>query len=319
MIEISQIRKSYKNTKALDGFNLQVAEGELIGLVGPNGAGKTTLIKILATLIRSDEGVARIAGIDVSRAKDSTKRIVGYMPDQPGLYQDMRVREFLEFFADAFQLRGSARLAAVDLALERSGLSSRSRAFVEELSFGMRQRLLMAKTLLHQPKVLLLDEPATGLDPLARIDLRHQLQQLSAQGMTILVSSHILSDLEDICSRVALISSGRNATDEQGRSVLDLRAKTRDSGPRSRMYELEILGNAEAASRAAAELSGVRVLHIASPRVVVEISGDDVAVANLLHHLITFGVQVVKFSPSEASLEDRYRRIFGKGVESNPS
>jgi len=166
MIAIEHLAKSYNGTRGLDGFSLQVEEGELFGLVGPNGAGKTTLIKILATLLRPDRGAARVAGLDVTKHPQEVKRAVGYMPDQPGLYQDMRVREFLEFFADAFRLPRERRRKAVAQGLERSGLTTRAHAFVEELSLGMKQRLLLARTLLHDPRVLLLDEPATGLDPL---------------------------------------------------------------------------------------------------------------------------------------------------------
>src|SRR3984885_16294286 len=149
MIEVEQIRKKYKDTEAGGGFNLSVADGELFGLIGPNGAGKSTLMKILATLIHSSEGSASIAGIDVARDPESVKRVVGYMPDQPGLYQDMRVREFLEFFAVAFAVAGQRQRTVVDEALANSGLAARAESFVEELSFGMKQRLFLAKTLLH--------------------------------------------------------------------------------------------------------------------------------------------------------------------------
>ena len=213
MIDVEQIRKGFGRKLALNGFTLHVGAGELFGLVGPNGAGKTTLMKILSTLLPIDSGTAQIGGLDVTTQGREVKRLIGYLPDQPGVYQDMSVREFLEFFADAFRLTGSRHRAAVDRALEWSGLNDRSRNPVEQLSFGMKQRLVLAKTLLHDPKVLLLDEPATGLDPMARLELRTQLKQLQAQGVTILISSHILSDLEDICTQIALIGEGRNATE----------------------------------------------------------------------------------------------------------
>lgn len=181
MIEVDQIQKRYNGSRGLAGFTMRVEKGELFGLVGPNGAGKTTLIKILSTLIRPDSGAARIAGIDLTANPREAKRVVGYMPDQPGLYQDMRVLEFLEFFADAFRIPSRQRRAAVGKGLEDSGLGARRDSFVEELSFGMKQRLFLAKTLLHSPQVLLLDEPATGLDPMARVDLRNQLKGLSRE------------------------------------------------------------------------------------------------------------------------------------------
>jgi ABC-2 type transport system ATP-binding protein len=245
MIEVDQIQKRYNGSRGLAGFTTRVEKGELFGLVGPNGAGKTTLIKILSTLIRPDSGAARIAGIDVTANPRGVKRVVGYMPDQPGLYQDMRVLEFLEFFADAFGILSRQRRAAVDKGLEDSGLAARRDSFVEELSFGMKQRLFLAKTLLHSPQVLLLDEPATGLDPMARVDLRNQLKRLNQQGITILISSHILVDLEEICTRVAFIADGKNQA------------------------------------------------------------------AEFLRHLVASGVPVVKFDRPPATLEQRYRSVFG--------
>jgi ABC-2 type transport system ATP-binding protein len=307
MIEAQEIRKSYNGTRALDGFSLRVDEGELFGLVGPNGAGKTTLIKIF-TLLRPDGGQARVAGIDVASGPQEVKRVVGYMPDQPGFYQDMRVREFLEFFADAVRLPRERRRSAVEQGLQRSALTERSQAYVEELSFGMKQKLFLAKTLLHEPKVLLLDEPATGLDPLARIDLRHQLRQLNAQGITVLTSSHILSDLEDICTRVALIADGRNATDASGRSIVELRKPTSPV----QVYEFEVLGDAGQAAKRAEEVPGARVLEVQAARVQVEIAGGPAEASRVLRHLVMAGIEVTRFDRYAAILEDRYRQAFGE-------
>jgi ABC-2 type transport system ATP-binding protein len=309
MIEVSQIQKRYGSSRALDGFSLRVEKGELFGLVGPNGAGKTTLIKILSTLIRADSGVARIAGFDVSADPLAVKRVVGYMPDQPGLYQDMRVREFLEFFAEAFHIPGQRRRAVVDQGLAASGLGARAESFVEELSFGMKQRLFLAKTLLHSPQVLLLDEPATGLDPLARVDLRDQLKRLNQQGITILLSSHILADLQEICSRVALIAEGENQRDSAGSSVIELH--DRDAS-QPRLYEVGVLRDGERAGQLAGSVAGVKVLHAEPARIVVEISGDAARAAEFLRQLVTGGTQVVRFDRPPATLEQRYREAFGE-------
>ena len=307
MIDVEQIRKNFDGTQALDGFTLHVGAGELFGLVGPNGAGKTTLMKVLSTLLPMDSGTAQIGGLNVDEQPRDVKRLIGYLPDQPGVYQDMTVREFLEFFADAFQLTGSRNRRAVDRALERSGLVDRSSNSVEQLSFGMKQRLVLAKTLLHDPKVLLLDEPATGLDPLARIDLREQLKQLHAEGVTILISSHILSDLEDICTQIALIGAGRNATDGEGHSVLQLRA------PQSpiRIYEIEMLGDdAASAVTMVNSTAGARTLESSAGRLVVEITGADEQAAALLRALVNGGVNVIRFDHRALGLEERYRLAF---------
>ncbi len=306
MIDVEKICKRFDSKQALNGLTLHVGAGELFGLVGPNGAGKTTLMKVLSTLLPIDSGTAKVGGLDVTNRGRDVKRIIGYMPDQPGVYQDMSVREFLEFFADAFQLTGTRHRAAVDRALERSGLRERSRSPVEQLSFGMKQRLVLAKTLLHDPEVLLLDEPATGLDPMARIELREQLKELQAQGVTILISSHILSDLEDICTQIALIGDGRNAADAEGQSVIQLRA------PRApvRICEIELLGDSAAAVNIINTTVGARLLESSASRLVVEISGADEKVAALLQTLVGGGVKVIRFDHRALGLEERYRLAF---------
>jgi ABC-2 type transport system ATP-binding protein len=306
MIDVEQIHKRFDDTRALDGFTLHVGTGELFGLVGPNGAGKTTLMKILSTLLPMDSGTAEIGGLNVTTHAREVKRLIGYLPDQPGVYQDMTVREFLEFFADAFQLSGARYQAAVDRALERSGLSDRSRDSVEQLSFGMKQRLVLAKTLLHDPKILLLDEPATGLDPVARIELRAQLKRLHAEGITMLISSHILSDLEDICTQIAFIGAGRNATDVEGHSVIQLRAPQAPV----RIYEIELLGDSAAAENIVNSLASTRLLESSGGRLAVEIAGADEQVAAFLRTLVAAGVNVLRFDHRALGLEERYRLVF---------
>lgn len=311
MIAVEKVRKSFNGTHALDGFTLQVAKGELFGLVGPNGAGKTTLMKILSTLLPVDSGSVQVAGIDVSAHPQEVKRLLGYMPDQPGVYQDMSVREFLEFFAAAFHIPRSRQDEVVDRALARSDLSARSHDAVEQLSFGMKQRLVLAKTLLHDPKVLLLDEPATGLDPMARIELRAQLKQLQAEGITILISSHILSDLEDICTQIAFIGGGRNATDAEGQSVIRLQAPE-STEAQVRTYEVEVIGDSTPAVKLAEVLAGTRVIESVTGRLIVEITGSDENVSSLLRALVMGGVNVIRFSPRGLGLEERYQRTFGE-------
>jgi ABC-2 type transport system ATP-binding protein len=308
MIAVENLRKNFNGMRALDGFTLNVGAGELFGLVGPNGAGKTTLMKILATLLPPDGGTAQIAGLDVSTKAHSVKSLIGYMPDQPGVYQDMSVREFLEFFADAFHIPRSQHKSVVDRALARCGLAERSHDSVEQLSFGMKQRLVLAKTLLHDPKVLLLDEPATGLDPIARVELRTQLKQLQAEGITILISSHILSDLEDICTQIALIGAGRNATDPEGHSTLQLRAPQ----GQVRTYEIELMGDSASAVDIAKSVPGVHVLNSPERRLVVEITGSDESVSSFLRTLVIGGVNILRFNCRSFDLEERYQRAFGE-------
>lgn len=306
MIEVTEIRKSFNGKRALDGFSLRVEAGESFGLVGPNGAGKTTLIKILATLLTPTSGHARISGVDVAAAPRAARAVTGYLPDVPGVYQDMQVEEFLEFFADAFHLRGERKEQAIERALRRGRLTERRHDYVEQLSLGLKQRLVLAKTLLHDPKVLLLDEPATGLDPLARIELRELLKQLNQEGVTMLISSHILSDLEEICTRIALIEDGRNASDAEGRTVLTL------GGTQERhLCELEVEGPVETATRAVASFAGALLIASEGSRLRCEVSGGTEQTTAFLQHLIAAGVRPVWFDTRGPGLEERYRRAFG--------
>ena len=307
IIEVDSLIKNYNGSRGLDGFSLQVPEGVIFGLVGPNGAGKSTLIKMLATLLKPTSGSARIAGFDVREDTAEVRRVTGYMPDQPGVYQEMRIREFLNFFAAAFRLPRHDRDNAVQQALEFSGLCDRAEAFVEELSFGMKQRLVLAKTLLHEPKVLLLDEPATGLDPMARIELRQQLKALNASGVTILISSHILSDLEDICTHIALIAEGKNAVDAQGHSILHLQG----ASPVSEPYEIHVESDPASAETLLQSLNGTRLLERNGTVICVEIAGGPSEAARILTALVAAGTQISLFQPS-GGLEERYRAIFSR-------
>ncbi len=307
MIELRNLKKKYGAVQALADFSLQVPRGALFGLVGPNGAGKSTLLKILATLIRPDSGVAVVDGKDVTRNRRGVRMAMGYQPDVPGLYQQISVEQYLEFFAAAFHLRGEQKRQAVQRALEQSGLHDRRHDEVEALSFGMKQRLVLAKTLIHNPRVLLLDEPATGLDPLARIQLRDQLRALHRDGVTIFISSHILSDLEDICTDVAFIGAGRNVSTPYVAATGEAKGESRNN----LLCEMEVLGDMASASQAAAAFSGAKVTGSSSKRLQVEISGGEERAAALLRHMVTAGVAIIRFTCHGPGLEEVYKDIFG--------
>jgi ABC-2 type transport system ATP-binding protein len=302
MIEIEQLSKIYdkKQKRGLNSFSLKLESNEFVGLVGPNGAGKTTLIKTLATLLRADSGTVRVAGHDVLTEPVAVRTMVGYLPDVPGVYQDLRIGEFLEFFADAFRLKEPRRRAAIERALERSGLAARREDFVEHLSLGWKQRLMLAKTLLHDPKILLLDEPATGLDPLARITLREQLKQLHAEGVAVLISSHILSDLEDLCTRIVFIADGKNVTDGGSLPASGLAIRC----------EIEYEGSADLAERTTAAVAGVTILEKKPGLLRLEVLAEGRAASDLLQRLLAAGITVKYFDSRGTGLEERYRRTF---------
>jgi ABC-2 type transport system ATP-binding protein len=209
MIEARGLVKRFGQRLALRGVDLSAEPGDVIGLIGPNGAGKTTTMRILATLLVPDAGEAKVAGLDVVKDAPRLRATIGYMPERFGLYDELTIEQYLEFFARVHGFKGKERAQQVDGVLELTDLLQKRGDPCEGLSKGVRQRVYLAKTLLHDPQVLLLDEPSSGLDPQARIDLRALLGVLRGQGKTILVSSHILTELDLICTRVAVIEAGR--------------------------------------------------------------------------------------------------------------
>jgi ABC-2 type transport system ATP-binding protein len=208
MIETHELTKMYGELYALNRLNLTLHQGDVYGFIGPNGAGKTTTMRILATLLNPSWGEATVCGYSIYTGSKEIRRVIGYMPDFFGVYDDMKVIEYLEFFASAYRIKGAARRKICEEVLELVDLTYKRDALVTSLSRGMTQRLGLARTLLHDPQVLLLDEPASGLDPRARIEMRALLKELRAMGKTILVSSHILPELADICNKIGIIEQG---------------------------------------------------------------------------------------------------------------
>ena len=208
MIEVRGLSKIYDEVQAVRRVEFDVAAGEIFGFIGPNGAGKTTTIRILATLLLPSAGHARICGHDVVKSPEAVREVMGYMPDHWGVYPDLRVREYLEFFAASYGIPRRQRARAVGDVMELTDLGALSDRLAGALSKGMRQRLCLAKTLIHDPRLLILDEPADGLDPRARIELRELLRELARMGKTVLISSHILTELTDLVTSVGIVEQG---------------------------------------------------------------------------------------------------------------
>jgi ABC-2 type transport system ATP-binding protein len=209
VVETRNLSKHYGAFVALDQLNIHICRGEVLGFIGPNGAGKTTTIKILVGLNKPTSGSATIAGLDCTAQAKKVKRLVGYMPDTFGGYENMRVREYLDFFGAAFRIPRRERAKRIDTVLEQTNASSFKDLPTEALSHGMKQKVALSRTLLHEPQVLIMDEPANGLDPVARIEMREVILRLAQAGKTVLVSSHILPELARICSSVAIITKGK--------------------------------------------------------------------------------------------------------------
>lgn len=221
MIRTENLVKRYAGVDALKGIDLHVQEGDLFGFIGPNGAGKTTTIRILTTLLEPTAGEAFVDGLSVWKNKAKIRALLGYMPDSFGVYRDMTVSEYLHFFAAAYGIKSKQRKSLVGGLLELTDLTYKEHALVDTLSRGMQQRLGLARTLVHDPKVLVLDEPASGLDPRARIEIREILNELRNMGKTILLSSHILSELSEVCNRIAILERGEMVAQGELSEIMD--------------------------------------------------------------------------------------------------
>lgn len=304
MIRISQLRKRFgKTTYALDGLDMSVPDGAIYGFIGQNGAGKTTTIRTLATLVAPDAGIAEVDGIDVVRQPREAHARVGYMPDFFGVYDDLRVEEYLDFYAHLHGIGGPNLASLRNKLLELVDLAPKRSAYVETLSRGMQQRLCLARALIHDPQVLLLDEPASGLDPIARVEMRELLKELGRMGKTILISSHILSELTDLCTHVGIIAAGRML--REGPLAEVLWAVERPG------YIVRVLEPAEQAASVLQTLSGIGAIEIddVSGDVHFRCDGSAEVAAEAAAALVHAGLHLAHFGKLEGSLEDAFVRL----------
>lgn len=308
MIDIKGLTKRYGTLTALDNLSLNLQKGEIFGFIGPNGAGKTTTMKILACLLKPDSGDATIDGLSVRNNGDRIRRIIGYMPDFIGVYDDLTVDEYLQFFAAAFELPRSRRRVIVDQVLELTDLTDKRHAMVDSLSRGMTQRLGVARVLIHEPKVLLLDEPASGLDPRARIEMRSLLTQLGKMGKTLIISSHILSELGEMSSSIGIIERGKLLYSGPMKDALD-----RARGGERVLVNLQPDSAPAPLVRAAVEKDPrvAKVLeNVDQPStILIELAPGNHGHHFLLELLIASGARIAAFTPQEIKLEDAFLKL----------
>lgn len=305
-LRTESLTKRYGRTLAVAGFDLSVDQGEIFGLVGPNGAGKTTTLKMLATLIVPTAGDAEICGYSIRRHPADVRRVIGYMPDTFGVYDDMRVWEYLDFFARCYRIPARRRRQMISDLLELVDLGEKRNDYVHALSRGMQQRLCLAHALVHEPPVLLLDEPASGLDPRARVELRELLRELRSLGKTILISSHILPELEELCTSVAIVDRGLVLASGQ---MDEIHRRFRKGG----VIRVTILGGAEDVAAAqtffAAQPEVASSELLPDERIEIGLPGSEADAAALLARAVGAGHRVASFAPAVSDLEELFLQI----------
>lgn len=308
MISTTDMRVDYEDVTAVQDLNLSIEPGEVYGLIGPNGAGKTSTIRVLATLQRPTYGEVSIGGIDALENPRDVHRILGYMPDLPPVHEDLKCWEFLDLFAGAYFVSRRERAARVDQCLTQVNLQSKRDAMAGTLSRGMTQRLVLAKTILPNPQILLLDEPASGLDPNARIELRDLLRELGDQGKTILVSSHILTELQEMCTSIGIMERGRLL--ESGR----IDAIIERLSDRKRLLVVELLDFATHEGALREVLEPLGLIEPMKDSIGVAFAGDDRAAVELLRSLIDKGLPVKSFREQKMGVEDIMKKIGAREV-----
>lgn len=308
MLKIEHLQKTYGKYHALDGLNMEIPEGALYGFVGPNGAGKTTTIKIMTGLLMPDSGSVKIGGIDALRYPQQLKKKIGYVPDHFGVYDNLKVSEYMEFFASCYGMEGLKSRKRCSTLLAQVGLDDKGDFFVDGLSRGMKQRLCLARALIHDPALLIMDEPTAGLDPRTRLEFRNIVMELNEMGKTILISSHLLEDLSGLCTHIGIIDSGKMIVSGNMTEIIE-RVQT------SKPMIIQVHANMDAAMKLLKEHPLVRTITIKEQEIVVGFTGDEDQESELLQALVMAGVQVRGFMREPGNLEAIFMQITNRDEE----
>ena len=306
MVHVDNLTKRYKGTLAVDRLTMEIPAGEIYGFVGANGAGKTTTMRIIAGLLAPTSGKVYVDGIDVAKEPLKVKKHIGYMPDFFGVYDDLKVSEYMDFYAGLQGISKNKAEGLIDSLLELVRLTHKKDAYVDTLSRGMKQRLCLARSLIHDPKFLILDEPASGLDPRARVEMKEILKELRTMGKTVLISSHILPELSELCTSIGIIDSGKLIASG---SVAEIVEKMSQSGK----VKMKVAGQEEEAVRVLMEIPGLGSISSVADIIEVEVSGGDEACVKILRTLVEKGIPVISFQPVERSLESVFMHLTERG------
>jgi ABC-2 type transport system ATP-binding protein len=301
-VRIVNLKRYFGKTKAVDDVSFEFSSGQIFGFVGPNGAGKTTTMRVLATLDEPTDGNAYVNGVSVADDPERARRLVGFMPDSLPAHRDISVHEYLDFFARAYGLRGVKRRAVVDSVEQFTNLHGIRDKLLRALSKGMKQRVSLARALVHDPPVLVLDEPAAGLDPRARIELRELLKVLADRGKAVLISSHILSELAEICTGAVIIEQGKILRAGPMEQILA-------QPTRLRTIVIRAAGGPEALHRELVQVPSVREARLVGEEVEIQIEGGDDVSSAILIHLIGKGFRIADFRQRHLGLEDVFMTV----------
>ena len=308
MLKIHGLKKKFGNFEALRGLDMEVEEGALYGFVGPNGAGKTTAIRIITGLLNADEGSVLIDGKDAFCYRDQVKDLFGYVPDEFGLYDNLKVWEYMDFFASCYGLSGLVARERCTNLLEQVKLADKEDFFVDSLSRGMKQRLCLARAMIHDPKLLILDEPTSGMDPRARVEFKELLKELCAEGKTILVSSHILSELAQMCTDIGIIDAGKIVLSG---NMGDILRQVNDSNP----IRVQVVENVREAVQFLRAEPEVRTITVEGNDLVVGFHGGKDAEAMLLAKLVAHNIGICGFWREQGDLESIFMQITDHDME----
>ncbi|MBU5590379.1 ABC transporter ATP-binding protein [Clostridium sp. MSJ-4] len=302
MLEIKELRKSYGKFVALNGVDLKIERGEIFGFVGPNGAGKTTTMRIVAGLLSPDSGEVYVDGIDGIRDNKKLKEKIGYMPDFFGVYDNLKTIEYLEFYASIYGILGNdAQKLSMDL-LEIVNLTDKRDFYVDGLSRGMKQRLCLARSLVHNPELLILDEPASGMDPRARYEMKSILKNLKDMGKTILISSHILPELAELCTKIGIIEKGKMVITE---TVDEIMMKMNYANP----IKIRLLNKIEEGVKILKEIPNLSNVLVEGNNITLGFSGQEQDMVEILKTLVINNIPVVSFTKGSGNLEEVFMKI----------
>ena len=308
MPEILELKKSFGKFTALNSLSMNITDNSIFGFVGPNGAGKTTTMKIMAGLLKADSGNIYINGEDVLKNPQKIREKIGYMPDFFGVYDDLKVTEYMDFYAGTYYIPYADRPSLIDSLLEIVDLSDKKDAYVDSLSRGMKQRLCLARSLIHDPNLIILDEPASGLDPRARVEMKEVLKQLKEMGKTIIVSSHILPELAEMCSEIGIIDHGQLVTQGTVNEIMNKIHK-------NRIVRVKTSSAKDTLIRLLKEQTKVGEITENADNIEFVFNGNDNDLTSILRNIIMNGIPVFSFGEAEGNLEEIFMTVTGGDVK----